>query len=309
MLARLRHVCDINGNSQRAINMAFETVDEWKVERSFLPAMNHDWLPSLPTEMPYGDQLQRGLSGGLGTLFSGLFFYFLITAAFNRAYEDGQAQPYAEENTLTMIELSSADIDEPSPETEGGGSEQQSAPAVPSELDTSIETPLPLEWSRTRFSEPRLVSNTAAPSYPTGSGDDSGAGAGQGGGVYDPFAGASPNRDPDKDELLRKPKPQQTLAGRISGFFGFDDAAKQAEADAFEQWVEDLRKRLPRAKGSVLLSVETDGAGKVKSARITGGSASMQVKFFVRNAALGQTFAGLGSQAGKAKVLPVIRLG
>ena len=153
------------------------------------------------------------------------------------------------------------------------------------------------------------MSNTAAPSYPTGSGDDSGAGAGQGGGVYDPFAGASPNRDPEKDELLRKPKPQQTLAGRISGFFGFDDAAKQAEADAFEQWVEDLRKRLPRAKGSVLLSVETDGTGKIKAARITGGSASMQVKFFVRNVVLGQSFTDLGSEGGKAKVLPVIRLG
>lgn len=99
-----------------------------------------------------------------------------------------------------------------------------------------------------------------------------------------------------------------SLAGRISDALGFGEAAAAEKADAFEMWVASLRKRLPRAKGTVQLSVQTAADGMVESSEILGGSASPQVKFFVRNAAIGQKLSDLGESNSGSVTLPVIRL-
>ncbi len=139
----------------------------------------------------------------------------------------------------------------------------------------------------------------------------SGVGDKKGSGVYDPFAGAAPDRKPGErlGQSASAIKPP-SLVERVSGFFGFG-ADDKISSDAFQALVQSLRQRLPRAKGSVELIVSIDGGGKVKSAKILGGTASAQVKFFVRNAVLGKRLAGerVTSKNGAGVKLPVISFG
>ncbi len=295
--------------------MAFQTIDQWQVERSFGWRFNPTWLPAWPDGWPYRDRLHRVFSGSFAILFHGLFFYFLITAAFNKAFEKEPAVSAGETTSMTMLELGEVSKDDQAIETETG-SEQASSQAVqsvPSDIDATTETELPPEWSLSRISVPRLVSNISspepviAPDAGQGAGQGAASGGEKGGGVYDPFAGAAPNRKPEFEDKKREPVREPSLAGRVAGFFGFGDDAKAAQEDAFEQWVAGLRTRLPRAKGSVELSVTLGQDGKVKAGKVLGGSASPQVKFFVRNAAVGQKFSGLNRNGAGGVKLPVIQ--
>lgn len=296
--------------------MAFQTIDQWQVERSFGWRFNPTWLPAWPDKWPYRDRLHKFFSGSFAILFHGLFFYFLITAAFNKAFEKEPVISTGETTSMTMLELGEVSKDDQAIETETG-SEQASSQAVqsvPSDIDATTETELPPEWSLSRISVPRLVSSspspqpTVAPDAGQGAGQGAASGGNQGGGVYDPFAGAAPNRKPELEDKQREPVKEPSLAGRVAGFFGFGDDAEAVQEDAFEQWVAGLRTRLPRAKGSVELSVTLGKDGKVKAGKVLGGSASPQVKFFVRNAAIGQNFAGLETNGAGGVKLPVIQL-
>ncbi len=296
--------------------MAFQTIDQWQVERSFRWRFNPTWLPAWPDGWPYRDRLHRVFSGSFAILFHGLFFYFLITAAFNKAFEKEPAVSTGETTSMTMLELGevSKGKEATEPESDGEPASSQVAQSVPSDIETATQTELPPEWSLSRIKVPRLVSNISAPEPPAASNSGSAAGQGvasggnQGGGVYDPFAGAAPNRKPELEDKQREPVKESSLAGRVAGFFGFGDDAEAAQEDAFEQWVAGLRTRLPRAKGSVELSVTLGKDGKVKAGKVLGGSASPQVKFFVRNAAIGQNFAGLKTNGAGGVKLPVIQL-
>ncbi|MEP2103961.1 MAG: hypothetical protein ABJP02_17680 [Parasphingorhabdus sp.] len=296
--------------------MAFQTIDQWQVERSFGWRFNPTWLPAWPDGWPYRDRLHKFFSGSFAILFHGLFFYFLITAAFNKAFEKEPAVSAGETTSMTMLELGEVSKDDQAMETETGSepAPSQVTQSVPSDIEVATQTELPPEWSLSRIKVPRLVSNISAPEPPAA--PNAGAGAGQGaasggekgGVVYDPFAGAAPNRKPEFEDKQLGPAKEPSLAGRVAGFFGFGDDANGAQEDAFEQWVAGLRARLPRAKGSVELSVTLGNDGKVKAGEVLGGSASPQVKFFVRNAAIGQNFAGLETNGAGGVKLPVIQL-
>lgn len=292
--------------------MAFQTIDQWQVERSFGGRFNFTWLPALPDSWPYGDRLQKFSSGSFALIFHLLFFYFLITTVFNKAFERDPAVPTGETTSMTMMELGEALEDDQTvePESSSKQAQPQSAQAVPSEIEASTKAELPPEWSRSRISVPRLLSNASVPEPQAdpGLGQGMASGGDEGGGVYDPFAGAAPNRKPDMEAKRPAPQKETTLAGRISGFFGFGGDAEAAEEDAFEQWVAGLRARLPRAKGSVELSVTVGPDGIVKAGEVVGGSASPQVKFFVRNAAIGQKFSGFDRNGVGGVKLPVIQL-
>ncbi len=292
--------------------MAFETIDQWQVKRSFGLPSGSVSFPTLPRNLPYRDQLQKLSSGVFSIGLNGLILYFLITATFDKAFEQEPVQTHGEITSITLVELGETVAEEPSKSLATGGQEatMELREAAPSQLEASVETPLPPEWSRSRIRVPRLVSNSAAPNPLTdsGSGQGEASGGDASGGVYDPFAGAAPNRKPGSDEALPKQESEMSLAGRISDALGFGETAAAEKADAFEIWVASLRKRLPRAKGTVQLSVQTAADGMVKSSEILGGSASPQVKFFVRNAAIGQKLSGLSGGLAGSVTLPVIRL-
>lgn len=288
--------------------MAFQTIDQWHVKRSFGLPNEVAWLPSLPKNLPHRDGLEKASSGIFSLGLNGFILYFLITATFDKAFEQEPVQTNGEITSMTLLELDEASEEEPSKNPATGGEEipKKLTQAVPSELQASVETPLPQEWSRSRIRVPRLVSNSTASEPQANAGNKQGEISG--GGVYDPFAGAAPNRKPGSDEAPPNAGKDISLAGRISGTFGFGEATKAKKQSAFEIWVAGLRKRLPRARGTVELSVQTATDGKVKSSEILGGSASPQVKFFVRNAALGQKIAGSGAGVAGSVTLPVIQL-
>lgn len=292
--------------------MAFRTTNRWQVERRFSPSFDATWLPVLPDELPYRKEFQKLSSGGFALLLHGTFFYFLLNGLLTPNADDPIASQTSETPAITMMELSDMSDEEiAEPETADGAGQLQQASATPSELNASIETELPPEWSKSRIAVPRVV--VEAPpleiAAATTRQSNRNIGGQTGGGVYDPFAGAAPNRKSGLEEQTR-PAPKPTLAGRISGFFGFGDEA-EADQDAFEIWVASLRKRLPRAKGSVELSVTLGKDGRVIAGQIIGGSASQQVKFFVRNAIVGERFSELkkrGSREDYVRV-PLITLG
>lgn len=245
-------------------------------------------------------------------LLHGTFYYFLLNGLLAPNADDPAASQTSETPTITMMELGDVSDEEiAGPETADGAGQLQQASATPSELNASVETELPPEWSQSRIAVPRVV--VEAPpleiAAATTRQPNRNNGGQTGGGVYDPFAGAAPNRKPGLEEQTR-PAPKPTLARRISGFFGFGDEA-EADQDAFEIWVASLRKRLPRAKGSVELSVTLGKDGRVIAGQIIGGSASQQVKFFVRNAVVGERFSELDEgRSGKEAVrMPLITLG
>ncbi|MEP3226274.1 MAG: hypothetical protein ABJO01_09885 [Parasphingorhabdus sp.] len=292
--------------------MAFETVDQWQVDRSF-GWPNGNWKrPSFPENWPFRDQLQKFSSGLFSIGLNGFVLYVLITAGFNKAFEQEPVQSTGEITSMTLMEIEEASEETPSTlaaaDSETGPTALGSA--APTPIETSVETPVPPEWSRSRIQVPRLVSNEAVSPTPSGSGagQNDASGAGDKSGIYDPFAGAAPNRKPDSDTALRAPERQPSLASRLSNALGFGEPVTTDKQDAFENWVAGLRKRLPRAKGTVQLSVQTASNGLIKSSEIVGGSASPQVKFFVRNAAIGQKLSGLGARNSGSVTLPVIRL-
>ncbi len=292
--------------------MAFRTTNRWQVERRFGPSFDAAWLPGLPSGLPYRKELQKLSNGGFALLLHGTFFYFLLNGLLAPNADDPVASQTSEIPAITMMELSDTSGEEiAEPETADGAGQLQQAAAAPLEINASIETELPPEWSQSRIAVPR-VAVEAPPleiAAATTRQSNRNNGGQTGGGVYDPFAGAAPNRKPGLEEQTR-PVPKPTLAGRISGFFGFGDEA-ETDQDAFEIWVASLRKRLPRAKGSVELSVTLGKDGRVIAGQILGGSASQQVKFFVRNAVVGERFSEMTSDGSinGALCLLLIKLG
>jgi len=289
--------------------MAFETIDEWQVERRlFVPGISALSLPELPARFPFRQQLQKAPSAIFAIALHSLFLYFLISSAFDREIERSQV---SEKNTLTMIELGNSPEEAAKAEPVAGAGNTQSQPAypVPNELETTMETELPPEWSVGRIRVERARTNSSVEEVGSENGAASDAGGNKGGGIYDPFAGAAPNRKPG-EKLVRSAEGQKppSLVERVTGFFGFGANDNKISPDAFKQLVQSLRQRLPRAKGSVELVVSIDGSGKVTSAKVMGGTASAQVKFFVRNAVIGKQLAGGRATAKNSGVkLPVIR--
>ncbi|SIO20769.1 protein TonB, links inner and outer membranes [Parasphingorhabdus marina DSM 22363] len=284
--------------------MAFRTVDEWQVERQFLPVIDSSFLPALPARWPHRKNLRKLSSGALALTLHGGFLYFLLSGLIYQPPTGEGGATGADNPEITMIELSAPVPDDPAIQENPDSNAQASAATTPlTEIELSRQTELPPEWSRSRMTVPRPV---IAPA-PSAIADASKAnGEPSGGGVYDPYAGAAPNRRPEMAEA-QKPAPKPTLAGRIAGYFGFGKDS-QADADAFETWVASLRQRLPRAKGSVELTVTIGEDGRITASQIVGGSASPQVKFFVRNAVVGQRFSGVGDGEDSMR-LPSIQLG
>lgn len=289
--------------------MAFETVETWHVKRRLdMPFLALGWSPQISANIPFRAQIEKVPSAALAIGLNGAFLYFLVTSAFDLQFDKIVDQSSPLEATMTMVDLGSASEEpELQPQDEGTGEQSVSNP-VPSELDATIETEFPPEWSVGRI---RVTRNeTVQPAVSAGSGVSQGAGvgAGTGKGVYDPFAGAAPNRDPEKDLALQKKKQRPTLVSQISGFFGLGSDEAAGDEQSFESWVARLKQRLPRARGSVELSVKLGSDGTIKSAKIVGGSASPQVKFFVRNAAVGERFDDLSRGNRRSTRLPVVRL-
>lgn len=290
--------------------MAFETVDQWQVKRgALMPGLGALSMPELPNYFPYREYFKKIPSAVFALILHGLFLYFFVSATFNREIERPINPSSAEPVRMTMIELrdSFENVAEPVPAIDEV--QPQSASTEPTLIEISAETQLPAEWSVGSIRVVRSVASNSAPVLAVETGAGAAGGGDRGSEVYDPFAGAAPNRKPD--ELLARgivKSKQPTIVEKVTGFFGFDGGDK-IDPDAFEQLVEDLRQRLPRARGSVLLLVSLDGKGKVKSAEIVGGTASVQVKFFVRNAVVGKQLAGGWSAQQDGVRLPMISFG
>lgn len=266
--------------------MAFETVEEWKVERSFaLSQAGILALPELPAQWPFRDKIAKLSSASLAFLFNGLFFYFLITNAFDRSVDDTPKPAQSKSTEMTMIALS--ELQEPTDLSVSDSEEDKPATissARKNPIDLTSITRLPPEWTVGRIRESRTSVGDSSALSPSMTGVS-------GGGVYDPFAGAAPKRLTDQ-ELAGASGPMDSLSlvDRVSGFFGFGSESEKIDDRAFDAWVRSLRSRLPRARGSVELAVTLDRQGAVTVAEIKGGSASQQVKFFVRNAIIGHRF-------------------
>lgn len=282
--------------------MAFETVEEWKVERSFaLPQASVLAIPELPAQWPFREKIAKVSSASLALLLNALFFYFLITNAFDRSVDEAPKMTQSKTTEMTMIALS--DLEEPTDTSTFDPEKQEPAAtssAQESPIDTTSETKLPPEWTVGRI----RVSRTGAGGEPAPVASAAGAG---GGGVYDPFAGAAPKRLTDQEFVgASGPSITPSLVDRVSGFFRFGGQSEGIDDRAFNAWVQSLRSRLPRARGSVELTVTLDSKGAVATAEIKGGSASPQIKFFVRDAIIGLRLSG---GANSTMDLPAIILG
>jgi len=290
--------------------MAFETIEEWTVERRLdLPFSSLNWSPQISANIPFRAQIEKAPSAVLALGLNGAFLYFLITSAFDLEWDKvtGSSDPL--EATMTMIDMGSASEEiEPLPE-QGGSGTLTAASAPPSALDASVETELPPEWSVGRVRIARAIPTVPDVSAGAGKAQGSGVGAGNSDGVYDPYAGAAPKRDPEKDRAFRTKKAEPSLVGRLAGLLGIGSGENASGEQSFDAWVAQLKQRLPRARGSVELSAELAPDGTIKSAKIIGGSASPQVKFFVRSAAVGERFNDIGESGQQVIRLPLVRLG
>lgn len=291
--------------------MAFETVETWHVEQRLdLPFSTLGWSPQISANIPFRTQIEKAPSAALAIGLNGAFLYFLVTSAFDLQFDKIVDQSSPLEATMTMVDLGTASEEPELQPQDGGAGEPSVSNPVPSELDATIETELPPEWSVGRIRVARNEPIQPDVSSGTGASQITGVGAGAREGIYDPFAGAAPNREPQKDLALKKKKRQPSITSQIAGYFGFGgDGQNSGEGRSFNAWVAELKRKLPRARGSVELSVKMGSDGKVKSAKILGGTASPQVKFFVRNVVVGERFSDIVENGRQSTQMPVVRLG
>lgn len=279
--------------------MAFQTVNYWQVERRFLPSTDIALLGPFASHQTAKNRLQNIASGACALGLQGAFFYLLVTGLHGQFVEPlGTADVDAKSVTMIPINQNFAakELLTNKPNTSASSPRQTQMP----EIELSSTTELPAEWALAKVSVPRDI---VVSEYP-----EPGSSSSTGGETYDPFAGAAPNRKTLPVGNRQAKKVSSTLAGRISGFFGSE--TEQMRVNAFEQWVEELRTRLPKAKGSVELTVSLGPDGTVKSGTVIGGSASPQVKFFVRNAVVGKDFSILANDRKETIIrLPSIKLG
>lgn len=155
------------------------------------------------------------------------------------------------------------------------------APAAPAEIDLSRASQLPPpEWSVATIAAPPQAAPAApAPAASAGAA----AGTGAGGGVYDPFAGAAPQR-------LRH------------GAEGLDAALLEALRTAVSQ-------AHPGAGGSVELTVRLSPAGAVLEARLRGGTAPAAAREAMRRILLGKRLFPAASGTAGTVDLPSFSLG
>ncbi|MEP2990042.1 MAG: hypothetical protein ABJN65_01220 [Parasphingorhabdus sp.] len=277
--------------------MAFETVETWQVKRRLgLPFLSLNWSPQISADIPFREQLEKAPSAVLAIGLNSAFLYFLVTSAFDLEWEKPVDPSTTLEATMTMVDMGSSNKETELQPQQGGTGSPTIAPSPTSDLDATIETELLPEWSVGRILVAQLES--PAPDVSAGAGTTQGSGVGTGSskGVYDPYAGASPNRDPEKGKDR----------GARRNEYGASNFVEGIDQDAFDNWVKQLRKRLPRARGSIELSISVGNKGVIKSAKLIGGSASPQVKLFVRNAVVGRK---LTEKKTGELVLPRIQLG
>lgn len=279
--------------------MAFETVDQWQIERRVLPSFDAPLIAPLASGHTARKRLRTITSAACALCVQAAFFYLLIAGLAGRFSEQSNSS-VVDHDPVTMIPINqNRDNTEMRADSPSDSATSLPETRIP-KVESSSTTELPAEWALARMSVPREIDGKEIPEnvLPRSENRE----------IYDPFAGAAPNRKTASGGSGQSPEPELTLAGRIAGFFGSE--AKQNRESAFEQWVEELRARLPRATGSVELSVVLSQDGKVVSGNVIGGSASPQVKFFVRNAVVGKHFSGLTVE-GKGGIvrLPSVKLG
>lgn len=108
--------------------------------------------------------------------------------------------------------------------------------------------------------------------------------------VYDPYAGASPQRSTNE------------ITGLDMDYTNSDPSLNRT---IFEEWVKKLKAKLKRANGSIKLSVVISDQGYVTEANILNASASKQVQLFIRQDAIGEQ---LFKSGGGIRELPSINL-
>ncbi len=182
-----------------------------------------------------------------------------------------------QERLVAIFDFSPENETEEKPTPEKQASNQDNISQQNQPIETSSLS-IPKEWSVSRI-------NIAQKNTSDNAGDDGNADDG----VYDPYAGASPQLD------------QQKQADYTADYSNMDPAFDKS---MFEAWIAKLRVRLRRANGTVMLSVTLDD-GRIKDAQIIGGNASMPLRLFVRNDVMGQKLFNGGSGQ---KSLPEIRL-
>jgi len=266
--------------------MSFAVTEFWNVNkksafRIFFDAVSETFASDLiPTQ--YSKNVRRTISGALTVILHIGVLFFMIFSVFDGVSLSDTVGNGAKNQGLSVFDLQ----DDPAASDSDSGEVLTKNPADKiaeqqvknqTELDTSIQTVS--EWSvssmQVSVRRPRSVesSNNIANQGIVGS-ESSGDS-----GVYDPFAGAAPNRK-DKKRSGAATAILEDIVDFVSG--------SDLERRLFEDWLAQLRTRLPRSHGDVMLAVKVSGDGKVTSARLLGGSASPQVKFFIRNAILGE---------------------
>lgn len=276
--------------------MAFRTVNQWRVERQILPSIGGAFPSPVALGLITGERSQKVFSGAFALGLQGAFLY-LLAMGLSGQFGESSEMNGADAKRVTIIPINQEDVKSETSIDKQNNSASRSLQTRTTKTEGSTATEIPAEWTIAKVS----VSLEVGPSdnkSPVSSGSKHGE-------IYDPFAGAAPNRKGNSDGIGRISEPEVTLAGRITGFF--ESNPEQKSENAFELWVEEIRTRLPRAKGSVELTVSLGPDGTVKSGTVTGGSASPQVKFFVRNAVVGKKFPRLAdSQEHEALRLPSI---
>lgn len=181
----------------------------------------------------------------------------------------------SQERLIAVFDVNTPEIPEEILPPEKQASNQNNSPIKNQPVETSSII-LPQEWSISSIAQ-KNASDTAGSD---GNGDKN---------VYDPYAGASPQFE------------AQSQSSYIADYSTMDP---EFDPKMFEEWIAKLRSRLRRSSGTIMLSVTLDD-GRVTSAEIMDGNASMPLQLFVRNDAMGQKLFRSGS--GK-KSLPEIRL-
>lgn len=262
--------------------MALVQIDQWRVERRSPIQRLGRWIEASP--LWRFERLWRrpvGISLAVA-LHLGLVLWLLARL------DVIEIEPTPAIAAIKMVDLATGSSEpEPGPDTEQS---EPLPPAPPEVRRTDAPSAVaPREWTVTRMRIARISVQAGAASAQAAT---SAPASGGGGGIYDPYAGASPQRRQNAD----------TIATAVD----WEGADSRIDRTAFEAWLAELRKRLPRSRGKVGLEVELGDGGIVEKARLVGGNATPQVALFVRQSVIGHRFA-LG---GTGKIaLPIIDLG
>ncbi|MEZ5708562.1 MAG: hypothetical protein R3E02_04130 [Blastomonas sp.] len=170
---------------------------------------------------------------------------FLLLSAY---VIDRSVDPSLSAEPVNVIAIVNSPAEEPA-----GAPNQPDMPAPPTESETLVEPLVPVEWSISSL----RVTRSSSP----GTSQSRSSGGTGGRGIYDPYAGASP-------QPLKQPGTQRNTA--VGADINWVRIDQRIDKEMLENWLNEMRRNRPEIKGTIDFELGWDRNGKVSQATVTG---------------------------------------